>query len=80
MPASALAGLSVAQLVDLDADALAVKIEHQHCMTKKAILVRRRGRGSARTQRCMHIYMQAQPRSQEQVGPPPCSEGASEGA
>lgn len=39
VPASALAGLSIAQLVDLDADALAIKIEHQHCMTKKAILV-----------------------------------------
>ncbi|KAG2499165.1 hypothetical protein HYH03_002746 [Edaphochlamys debaryana] len=36
--ASHLEGLTVAQMLDLDIDALATKIDHHHCKTKKAVL------------------------------------------
>lgn len=34
------AGLTLAQMLDLDVEALAVKIDRQHSYTKKVILVR----------------------------------------
>lgn len=43
---SALAGLSVQQMLDLDVDVLAVKIDRHHASTKKALLVRRGVGGS----------------------------------
>lgn len=37
---SSLNGMTVNQILDLDVEALAVKIDHHHCQTKRSILVR----------------------------------------
>ena len=37
--ATGLAGLTFQQVVDLDVEGLAVKIDEHHCRTKKAVLV-----------------------------------------
>lgn len=38
LAASHLEGLTVQQMLDLDVDSLAVKIDKHHCATKKAVL------------------------------------------
>ena len=48
MASSSLSGLSIHQMLDLDAEALAVKIDRQHSQTKKAVLVRGRDWGGCR--------------------------------
>ena len=42
---SSLVGLTIQQILDLDVENLAVKIDKHHCQTKKAVLV---GRGLSR--------------------------------
>ena len=39
IPISALSGLTIQQILDLDVENLAVKIDKHHCQTKKAVLV-----------------------------------------
>ena len=51
MASSSLSGLSIQQMLDLDAEALAVKIDRQHSQTKKVVLVRGRDWGGCRSRK-----------------------------